>query len=570
MISYRFKRRAFLTAMGGGLGLKIMLRNMEASAQTAKSPPRLLVTHWPVGIIPGSGEALWKPSSGAAGGYALQTFVDNGLDKDMISMRGVATDNLGLNGGGSHEGGTVVLVTGVACGGTRTNRGESDDGYAGGPSFEQILLANVPALKSPMGGAGYANSIADSRTDLGELSTKTLSYSTKTQSVTKYSGGQGTEAQPLTPVLSPLSQYNALFGNFVPGTAAPDTLVAAAPAANETLTALASKKSVLDFALAEINQLKGMVPNNAKMKLQDQYEAIFSLEDQLAKSIENGFPAVNGTGGAMGSGGMMGSGGGMGSGGKGGSGTGGAGGGTGGIVGSGGSGGNMGNGMTCKAKPMAPASTSGANDYSSGSHGNYGSPTNGSTDDGMVHQTVGGLHLSVLRAAFLCDIIRCGTYQWSPGTNHVGFKGFYPGDNNASYQHHPVSHAVGGGSATEGSTPDGIKTAQIRFLYNIQTWYFERHAENLKLWKDEIDAYGNSLLDYTVIPFVTEVATYNHDRTNMPAMIFGGKKLGMKVGQYTSGNFSINSYWGTIAQAFGYTAPAPFASPIAGLWATPT
>ena len=71
-------------------------------------------------------------------------------------------------------------------------------------------------------------------------------------------------------------------------------------------------------------------------------------------------------------------------------------------------------------------------------------------------------------------------------------------------------------------------------------------------------------------PFVTEVATYNHDRTNMPAMIFGGKKLGMKVGQYTSGNFSINSYWGTIAQALGYTGGAPFASPIAGLWAAPT
>ena len=38
MISYRFKRRAFLTAIGGGVGLKIMLRNMEASAQTSKSP----------------------------------------------------------------------------------------------------------------------------------------------------------------------------------------------------------------------------------------------------------------------------------------------------------------------------------------------------------------------------------------------------------------------------------------------------------------------------------------------------------------------------------------------------
>ena len=144
MISYRFKRRAFLTAMGGGLGLKIMLRNMEASAQTSKSPPRLLVTHWPVGIIPGSGDALWKPSSGAAGGYALQTFVDNGLDKDMISMRGITTMPLALNGGGSHEGGTVVLVTGVGCGGTRSNRGESDDGFAAGGSFEPILLDTVP------------------------------------------------------------------------------------------------------------------------------------------------------------------------------------------------------------------------------------------------------------------------------------------------------------------------------------------------------------------------------------------------------------------------------------------
>src|SRR3954470_14381757 len=167
MISYRFKRRAFLTAMSGGVGLKIMFRNMEAAAQTTTSPPRLLVTHWPVGIVPGQGDALWKPSAGAAGGYALQTFVDNGLDGDMITLKGVSTNGLNLNGGGSHEGGTVVLATGVGCGGTRTNRGEGDDGFAGGPSFDQVLLKNVPALVSPMGGSGFANSICDERTDLG-------------------------------------------------------------------------------------------------------------------------------------------------------------------------------------------------------------------------------------------------------------------------------------------------------------------------------------------------------------------------------------------------------------------
>lgn len=568
MISYRFKRRAFLTAAGGGLGLKVMLRNMEAAAQTSQSPPRLLVTHWPVGIIPGSGDALWKPTTGAAGSPALQTFADNGLADDMITMRGISTNGLQLNGGGSHEGGTVVLVTGASCGGTRTNRGESDDGYAGGPSFEQVLLSNVPALKSPMGGAGYANSIADSRTDLGEVSTKCLSYGTKQQSVTKYSGGTGMEYQPLTPVLSPLSQYTALFGNFV-ATAAFDgnDVAAAAPVADQTLTNLASKRSVLDFALAEINQMKNMVPSGAQVKLKDHYDAVFSLEDQIAKTIDRSYPGMNGTGGSMGAtGGMMGMGGRGGTGGAGGK-----SGGSGGSSGTGGAGGSSGGGGMCKTKPTAPPNMSGAADYTNGGHGNYGTPTSGSTDDASTHQMVGKLHFDVLRAAFLCDIIRCGTYQWSPGTNHVGFKGFYPGDNAGIYQHHPVSHAVGSGSPTEGSTPDGLKTAQIRFLYNIQTWYFARHAENLKLWKTDVDSFGNSLLDTTIIPFVTEVATYQHDRSNMAAMIFGGKKLGMQCGQYKAlSNTSINSYWGTIGQAFGYSTAAPFAAPIAGLWTKPT
>ena len=85
-----------------------------------------------------------------------------------------------------------------------------------------------------------------------------------------------------------------------------------------------------------------------------------------------------------------------------------------------------------------------------------------------------------------------------------------------------------------------------------------------------VDGFGNSLLDTTIIPFVTEVATFSHDRGNMAAMIFGGKKLGMQHGQYKSGSFSINSFWGTIAQAYGYTSTAsPLAAPIAGLWTKP-
>src|SRR5215471_16227984 len=255
MISYRFKRRSFLTAVGGGIGLKVMLRNIEASAQTASSPPRLLVTHWPVGIVAGASDALWKPTSGAAtGSPGLQPFVDNGLQNDMITLRGVSTNALNLNGGGSHEGGTVVLVTGVGCAGTRTNRGESDDGYAGGPSYDQVMLQNVAALKSPMGGAGYANSICDARTDLGEVSTKCLSYGNTKVAVTNYNGSQGTQNQPLTPVLSPL-------------------------------TNLASKKSILDFALTEISTLQKLAPSDAKAKLQNHFDAITSIESQITNTI---------------------------------------------------------------------------------------------------------------------------------------------------------------------------------------------------------------------------------------------------------------------------------------------
>ncbi|MFI5051254.1 MAG: DUF1552 domain-containing protein, partial [Gaiellales bacterium] len=284
MISYRFKRRAFISALSGGVGLKIMLRNLELSAQTMRSPARLLVTHWPVGIVSGSSNMLWTPTSGSVGGSpGLKPFADAGLAADMTVMRGISTPG-NLNGGGSHEGGTVVLVTGVSCGGTRTNRTEGDDGFANGPSFEQVLLKNVTALSSPKNPGAYANSIADSRTDFAEVSTKCLSYSNSKQTVSLYSGGSGSENIPLSPVLSPLTQYTNIFQNFVPTSASyADSDTAAAPA-DTILTNLALRKSVLDFAMEEINAVKGMVPSDARSKLQNHYDAISQMEQSITAS----------------------------------------------------------------------------------------------------------------------------------------------------------------------------------------------------------------------------------------------------------------------------------------------
>src|SRR4029079_2500564 len=218
MTSYRFRRRAFLTALSGGVGLKVMLRTLEGSAQGMRSPGRLLVTHWPVGIVAGSNRVLWNPMSGSVGGsQALKPFADAGLGPDMTVLGGLTTNQINLNGSGGHEGGTVALVTGVAPGGTRAGEAEGEYAFSAGPSLEQILLRSVPGLQAP--GPGYANSIADSRTDFGEIAPKCLSYSPEMQPVNAIRGAS-MEARPLTPEISPIMQYTNLFSGFVPGSGA--------------------------------------------------------------------------------------------------------------------------------------------------------------------------------------------------------------------------------------------------------------------------------------------------------------------------------------------------------------
>jgi hypothetical protein len=532
MISYRFKRRAFLTAVGGGVGLKLLLRNMEAAATTTKSPPRLLVSHWPVGIVSGTNDVLFAATSGSVGGsVGLKPFADAGLGPDMTVIKGISTP---VGTGGSHEGGTVALVTGVAPMGTRSGQAESDDAYAAGPSFDQLLLSTAPSLKSPGSDFGYVNAACDTRTDFGEMSTKCLSYSTQTQAVGAVSG-PGRENVPLLPTLGPLTTYNTLFAKFGPA--------ASPPAPDATLANLAARRSMFDFVGNELNLLRRIGPSEVRMKLDNHFNAVVQMEDALTRAIDASYPRPTGSGGAGGN---------MGMGGAGGS-------------GAGGSGGNV---IDCGRKPPAPPDIMGMADPRSGFGNSFGDPTRGATDDAANIAVLGAAHFSVLKAAFICDVVRCGTFLWAPGTNHIGFRGFFPGSD-LVYMHHPTSHRINTSHTFASATVGGLDpTAQ--FLLNAQLWFFARHAENLRPWKTAIDGFGNSLLDHTVVPFVTEVLATGGERTRMPAMIIGGKALGLVHGTYRTGAYSVNQYWGTIAQAFGHTSTEPpFAAPIDGLWRPP-
>lgn len=520
MKSFRFARRSFLAAVGGAVGLRVLLDNMVAAAAGATSPPRFLMTHWPVGTV----RYLFKPTGSGANYTAskiIQPFIDAGLKDDMSVFYGFTHQPFNSNIGGGHESGTPMMTTGCRVPGTRANGGEGDDGVAGGPSFDQIFLKNVMELQTP--GPGYVNAICDARVDSLETSTQCLSYSYATRSIAAASGGNVTEATPLLPELSPLQLYLSLFSDFMPG-GGTDANQA------ELLRAVKMRKSVLDYALAELNRLQTLAPASEKSKIDSHAAAIRLVETQLQTQIDSGVVTMQG--------------------------------------------------CMPPTKPDGTVGSKGSkNDYTN----DPANPPMQKSSDEALHEKVGNLHMDIIIAAFQCDLRRVATFQWSPGTNHVSFKGQYPGRADAIYMHHPTSHLIQNSSLSLGnSSPGGTNGDLLQFLGNIQTWYNAKHAALLNKLKAAKDSYGNSLLDHTVVPYVTEVAETSHTRQPLPAFIFGGKALGMIHGSYYDfeGNLrSHNDLWMTVAQAYLGADPVSKlaaekfekknVAPVAGTWKAP-
>lgn len=521
MKSFRLARRSFLAAIGGALGLRVLLDDMVASAAGATSPPRFLMTHWPVGTV----RYLFKPT-GSGASYTpskiIQPFFDAGLEDDMSVFYGFTHQPFNSNIGGGHESGTPMMTTGCRVPGVRYNGGEGDDGVAGGPSFDQVFLKNVPELQTP--GAGYVNAICDARVDSLETSTQCLSYGYATRSIAAANGGNVTEATPLLPELSPLQLYLSLFSSFMPGGASSGNQA-------ELLRAIQMRKSVLDYALGELKTLKTLAPASESSKIDSHAEAIQKVESQLKSQIDAGVVSVPG--------------------------------------------------CAPPAKPDAAAvgAKGSKNDYTS----DPANPPKQKTSDETLHEQVGNLHMDLIIAAFQCDLTRVASFQWSPGTNHVSFKGQYPGREDAIYMHHPTSHLVTDAHLARGSSsPGGTMGDLLQFLANVQTWYNTRHAALLNKLKSAKDSYGNRLLDHTVVPYVTEVAFTTHEREPLPAFVFGGKALGMIHGRYFDfeGNLrSHNDLWMTVAQAYLGADPVTAlagekfekkgVAPVAGTWQAP-
>jgi hypothetical protein len=520
MTPYRISRRSFLSGLGGAVGLKILLQNLEAAAEGASSPPRFLMTFWPTGtakqrFLPTGGRTDFTISP------ILAPFEKAGLREDLIALFGLAHRNQTPGGGGS-ESGTVFSSTGADSEGTRSNGGEADDGVAGGPSFDQIFLKNSPLLARP--GAGYANAICDARVDSLETSTQCLSYSYQRRQIQSANpGGLINENIPLLPTLAPAQLYAQLFAGFMPGAATQ----------SNAYKSLMLRKSVLDSSLRELTRLRALAPSSERPKIDVHAAAIRAVEQQLQDQIAAG-----------------------------------------------------GNGQVC----VVPQEPDRALVGKSGSKFDYADPTAPEADNVWLEQ-VGKLHLALIRVAFQCDLIRVATFQWCSATNHVAFSGMNPVDPITPYIHHPFLNLGGGvesafwlGAPPAPSTSATSGYAVYEFACNVQTWFYQKTVDALVEFKNAKDAFGGSLLDYTVVPFITDEANNSDARSPLPALLVGGKKLGMVGGQYLNFTTAMphNSMWLSVAQAFfpnqnpaEVLAQEPFmkAGPptiIDGLWQKPT
>jgi hypothetical protein len=249
-VKYAVSRRRFLEGVGGGALWLALVNKLEAQADGAGSPKRLLIIQRPVGTVY---ENWWPKGTGTSFTLSriLTAFQEN--RERMIVMRDLKLPHEGSVGGG-HERGTVLMLTGQRTKVLYPGNG-GDDPQAEGPSVDQLFVRQSKELQgTPIASLQLS---CDNRADTPEVSTRHMSYS-------------GARA-PMKPYYQPRDAYERLFGQ-----------MAGAGTSNQALQqARAEKKSVLDFSLKDLARLRALAPKSQLANLEAHEQAIRELEREL-------------------------------------------------------------------------------------------------------------------------------------------------------------------------------------------------------------------------------------------------------------------------------------------------
>ena len=198
----------------------------------------------------------------------------------------------------------------------------------------------------------------------------------------------------------------------------------------EALRVLKLRKSVLDYSLRELDRLKALGPASERDKIDGHAAAVRKLEAQLSDQIAGGGrPACS---------------------------------------------------------SHAPIQTLRSTGKDGDSLRRDYDQLKANTSDETTHEAVGKAHAAIIRAAFACDLIRVATFQWSPGTNHVAFKGLDPNAPETIWMHHPLSHQITDTAFFNGPRPDDSAYVWDAMV-NANRWYFQKTADIINEFRLQVD-----------------------------------------------------------------------------------
>jgi hypothetical protein len=123
---------------------------------------------------------------------------------------------------------------------------------------------------------------------------------------------------------------------------------------------------------------------------------------------------------------------------------------------------------------------------------------------GHPHQVLGRTQLEIIKAAFLCDLIRVGTFMWAAGTSNVLFPTSFDGAMLPGYA--PLLAAPH--YAVLGLEPaDTTGRAILAWGAAIDRFYSDQTSQALQAFDAATDLDGNTLLDNTVVVYVNDEST---------------------------------------------------------------
>jgi hypothetical protein len=158
------------------------------------------------------------------------------------------------------------------------------------------------------------------------------------------------------------------------------------------------------------------------------------------------------------------------------------------------------------------------------------------------HKQIVDQYFGIIKLAFQLDLTRMVTFMFGSGNSQVAV----PGIAGLTRGIHPTAHDY-----------------QVDPLTKATAWYCDIVAKLVLDFQNTKEADGSSLLDNTIIVLASEVGQY-HEFLNIPVVLFGGSKLGLKGGRclrYTGQGRTAADIWTGVSAAFGVQMTA-FGDPL--------